>query len=127
MSTDTYFPHAVCVDCKWIQMFHAGSLRASEDHAQHHEQMTGHTTRIKTHHEFADLLWMEEFIVNAHGDEALGWWLETLPPFVAVLVREYHSGRLSLEVCEERYFCTCNDCTEAQRRSFMAEAQREPF
>lgn len=99
----TKYPYAVCTECKWVQIHHGGNLRASRGHASHHKQTTGHTTRIKTHHEFADVLWSDEFIFKAYGAEAHRGWLKSLPDAVLDLLYGYTIGRLPLEVCEYEY------------------------
>lgn len=99
----TKYPYAVCTECRWVQIHHGGNLRASRGHASHHSQSTGHTTRIKTHHEFADVLWSEQFISNAYGAEAHKRWLKNLSEPVRNLLNEYHLGRYPLEVCEYEY------------------------
>lgn len=113
----THFPHAVCYDCHWVQIHHAGNLRAVESHANDHRLTTGHNTRIKYHHEFADLLWTEEFILNAYGDTACENWLDTLSPADRELRDLYIHGSLTLEECEERYACTCEHCAGAEPRN----------
>lgn len=78
-------------------------------------------------HTFADVLRVYEQNCDHGSPSDVEWWMNCLPPFVATLLHEHEAGRLSLEICEARYFCTCDGCTDATRMEFMAQAEREPF
>jgi hypothetical protein len=120
--TQNYFPYAVCVTCGWSQVHHAGDLRASQAHAHHHRhENEGHTTRIKTHHEFADILWTREFVTKAYGQQAWEMMLDGKDDNTRALVVLHDSGDLTLAECESVYACPCDLCvTNRQRRTVTA-------
>lgn len=109
------FPHAVCKHCHWVQIHYKGSHRAITMFANAHSDETGHTTRIKYHHEFSDLLFTEEFIKSAYGEPAMLAWREHgISPDAFALLTAYHTGASTLEECEERYACSCEHCVPAE-------------
>ena len=115
----TIFPHAVCTDCSWIQIHHAGDLRSSHLHAFDHEQTTGHTTRIKHQHEFTDLLF-KRALTLAYGETGKLAWAHEMEHLIthgyASLLDAYDSGCFTLEDCEEQYTCVCEWCEEARQK-----------
>lgn len=100
------YPYTVCTQCDWEQFYHRGCERTSQNWGASHTRETGHTTRMKRHHEFADVLWTKAFVANSYGETAEQMWLETLNASVRALVDDYINGSFSLEECEVFYAST---------------------
>lgn len=101
------YPYAVCTECDWEQFYHRGNEHGAKNWGHRHSGDTGHTVRIKRHHEFADVLWTQEFVTVSYGEPAMQMWLGTLKPFVNHLVGKYSAGTYSLEQCEHLYKIFC--------------------
>jgi hypothetical protein len=101
------YPYAVCTKCDWEQFYHRGDERGTVMWGNIHKSETGHTTRTKHHHEFADVLWTQTFITESYGESAVQMWLETLNDSVRSLIAEYTAGLYSVEECERLYAVFC--------------------
>jgi hypothetical protein len=64
-----------------------------------HTRDTGHKTRIKTHREFADILWTRDFIIGCFGEEA--WQMTADYTDHASALKAYDSGLMTLAEIEE--------------------------
>lgn len=97
------YPYTVCTECEWEQFYHRGNERGAKNWGHRHSGDTGHTVRMKRHHEFADVLWTQEFVTVSYGEPAMQMWLGTLTPFTRQLVDKYSAGSYSAEQCEALY------------------------
>ena len=101
------YPYTVCTECEWEQFYHRGNERGAKNWGHRHSAGTGHTVRMKRHHEFADVLWTQAFVTTNFGEPAMQMWLETLNDFVRSLIADYTAGSCSLEECERLYAVFC--------------------
>lgn len=96
-----HYPIAVCTQCDWQQMHQVGCEHGVAHWRASHTRDTGHKTRIKTHREFADILWTRDFIITNFGKDA--WELHHDSSKYKNCLKSYDNGMFTLAEIEEMF------------------------